>query len=128
MAHFAELDVGNTVLKVIVVNNDDCLDENGVESEAVGIAFCQGLLGANTRWKQTSYNSSFRRQYAGMGYTYNEILDVFVEQQPYPSWTLVASTAIWLPPVERPSVPDVYALIWDEENQEWDAILNQGAV
>lgn len=128
MAHFAELDGNNLVVRVIVVSNDDCLGADGKESEAVGIAFCQGLLGANTRWKQTSYNSRFRRQHAGIGYTYDELLDVFVEPQPYPSWALDVSTATWLPPVERPSVPDVYALVWDEENQEWDAILRQGDV
>jgi hypothetical protein len=128
MAHFAELAENNLVVRVIVVSNDDCLGADGEESEAVGVAFCQGLLGADTRWKQTSYNNNFRRQHAGIGYTYNELLDVFVEPQPYPSWALDASTATWLPPVERPSAPDVYALVWDEENKEWDAVLNQGAV
>ena len=128
MAHFARLDENNVVVQVIVVNNDDCLDENGVESEDVGVAFCQGLLGADTRWKQTSYNHKFRRQYAGAGYSYFEPLDVFVEPQPYSSWTFDTTTANWVSPVPKPSVPDIYALVWDEENQEWDAILNQGAV
>lgn len=128
MAHFAELDENNIVTRVIVVGNNDCLGADGKESEAVGVAFCQKLLGANTRWKQTSYNSNFRRRYAGQGYMYYEPLDVFVEPQPYPSWTFDATTATWLPPISKPTTPDIYDLIWDEENQEWDVVLNQGAV
>ena len=128
MAHFAQLNENNVVMMVIVVNNADCLDENSVESETVGIAFCQGLLGADTRWKQTSYNRKFRRNYAGKGYSYFEPLDVFVEPQPYPSWTFDTATANWVSPIPKPTVPDIYFLSWDEENQEWDAILNQGAV
>lgn len=77
MAHFAQLDENNTVIQVIVVSNDDCL-KNGVEDEDTGIAFCQSLLGTNTRWVQTSYNANFRKNYAGIGYTYNQQLDEFV--------------------------------------------------
>jgi len=76
MAHFAEIDENNVVLRVIVVSNDDCKDENGNESEAVGAAFCNRLLGGV--WKQTSYNANFRGVYAGIGYTYNAEFDVFV--------------------------------------------------
>ena len=79
MAHFAELDENNIVLRVIVVDNNDCKDENGNESEAVGIAFCQNLLGGV--WKQTSYNNNFRQKYAGIGYYYNEELDAFLPPQ-----------------------------------------------
>jgi hypothetical protein len=75
MAHFAQLDDNNVVLRVIVVHNNDCKDAEGNESEAVGVAFCQSLLGGN--WKQTSYNGNMRGMYAGIGYTYNPILDVF---------------------------------------------------
>ena len=78
MAHFAQLDENNIVLQVIVVHNNELLD-NGVESEAKGIAFCQSLFGANTIWKQTSYNANFRGTYAGIGYTYDPINDVFVK-------------------------------------------------
>ena len=77
MAHFAELDANNLVLRVIVVHNNELLD-NGVESEAKGIAFCQSLFGANTIWKQTSYNGNFRGMYAGIGYSYDPVNDVFV--------------------------------------------------
>jgi len=75
MAHFAQLDENNVVLRVIVVHNNECLDADGNESEAVGVAFCQNLLGGN--WKQTSYNGNMRGRYAGTGYTYNPTLDVF---------------------------------------------------
>ena len=70
MAHFAKLDANNIVEQVIVVNNNDIKDNSGAEVEAIGVAFCQKLLGANTNWKQTSYNSNFRGNYAGIGYTY----------------------------------------------------------
>ena len=75
MAHFAQLDENNVVLQVIVVHNNECLDADGNESEAIGVAFCQNLLGGN--WKQTSYNGNMRGVYAGIGYTYNPTLDVF---------------------------------------------------
>ena len=84
MAHFAQLDDNNTVLQVIVVHNNECLDENGNESEAVGVAFCQSLLGGN--WKQTSYNGNMRFNYAGIGYQYDAIRNAFIAPKPYPSW------------------------------------------
>jgi len=77
MAHFAQLDENNVVTQVIVVHNNELLD-NGVESEAKGIAFCQSLFGAETRWVQTSYNGNFRGCYAGIGYTYDAQANEFV--------------------------------------------------
>jgi len=77
MAHFAELNENNVVTQVIVVNNDELLD-NGVESEAKGVAFCQSLLGGN--WVQTSYNANFRGKYAGIGDTYDG--EKFVAPEP----------------------------------------------
>lgn len=78
MAHFAELDSNNTVLSVHVVNNSDITDENNQEQEQLGIAFLQNLHGADTQWVQTSYNNNFRGTYAGIGYTYDEVNDIFV--------------------------------------------------
>ena len=78
MAHFAELDNNNTVTRVIVIHNNELLDDNGNESEAKGIAFCKQLYGENTRWIQTSYNSSFRGIYAGVGCTYDPTANVFL--------------------------------------------------
>lgn len=77
MAHFAQLDENNVVTQVIVVSNDELMD-NGMESEAKGIAFCQSLFGADTRWVQTSYNDKLRGVYAGIGFTYDAEKDVFV--------------------------------------------------
>lgn len=116
MAHFAELDKNNTVLRVVVINNNDCLDENGNESEAVGVEFCQKLLGGT--WKQTSYNSNIRKNYAGPGYTYNSNLDAFISPQPFPSWTLDTETARWAPPTPMPTDGKLY--LWNEETQSWN--------
>lgn len=80
MAHFAELDENNIVKQVIVVHNNELIDEDGQEVEAKGIAFCQSLFGST--WAQTSYNSKFRKNYAGIGYVYDEQRDAFIEPKP----------------------------------------------
>lgn len=77
MAHFAELSPSSTVLRVVVVSNDDITDENGQEQESLGIAFLQNLLGPDTRWVQTSYNDNFRGRYAGIGMVYDPVADEF---------------------------------------------------
>lgn len=93
MAHFAELDATNTVTQVIVVHNNELLD-NGVESEAKGIAFCQSLFGGN--WVQTSYNASIRKNYAGVGYTYDPVRDAFIPPKPEEgNWILNEDTCRW---------------------------------
>jgi len=116
MAHFAELDANNVVLRVIVVDNKDTADANGVEKEHIGAAFCERLFGGN--WKQTSYNGSIRKHYAGIGYTYNSVRDAFIPPQPYPSWTL-DDDANWQPPVAMPTDGGRYS--WDEQTQQWVA-------
>lgn len=93
MAHFAQLDDNNTVLQVIVVHNNELLDENGQESEAKGIAFCQSLFGGN--WKQTSYNGNFRKNYAGIGFTYDEPRDAFIAPKPEGNWILDEEICQW---------------------------------
>lgn len=115
MAHFAQLDDNNVVTQVIVVNNNDCLLD-GVENEIVGVAFCKSLFGADTVWKQTSYNGNFRKHYASIGYTYQTDIDAFVPPQPYPLWTLDAN-AQWQPPVAMPTDGKVYS--WDEATTSW---------
>ena len=82
MAHFAKINENNLVTEILVINNADCLNQNGQESEAVGIAFCQSLYGPNTRWVQTSYNANIRGKYAGVGDTYDEVAGVFVAPAP----------------------------------------------
>ena len=107
MAHFAQLDENNVVTQVIVVGNDDCSDSNGTESESIGVAFCQKLLGADTNWKQTSYNGNMRGNYAGVGHTYMENVatlgvgstDIFIDPQPYNSWGISTTSAEWVSPI-----------------------------
>ena len=115
MAHFAELDETNIVKQVIVVHNNELLDENGNESEQKGIDFCVNLLGGT--WVQTSYNGSIRKRYAGVGYLYDPILDVFIKPNPYPSWTLNADTCDWEAPTPYPTDGKEY--YWDEPSLSW---------
>ena len=136
MAHFAQLDSDNVVTQVIVVGNDDTSDSNGVEVESIGVAFCQKLLGATTNWKQTSYNSNMRGNYAGIGYTFMSGVatlgvgstDVFVPQKPYASWTLSTTAAQWEPPSTpgaAPALTDEQTAagsyyVWNESNYQAD--------
>ena len=115
MAHFAEIDSSSVVQRVIVVANKDTADASGNESEAIGVAFCQNLLGGN--WKQTSYNGNIRKHYAGIGYTYDAAIDAFVPPQPYPSWVLNNATAEWVAPVPMPDDGAMYS--WDEDTLSW---------
>ena len=132
MAHFAKLE-NNIVTQVIVVSNSEISDNNGVESENIGVACCQKLLGAETNWKQTSYNSNMRGNYAGIGYTFMSGVatlgvgstDVFVPQKPYASWTLSTTAAVWEAPITQPTLTDeqiaagsYYA--WDESAYQAD--------
>lgn len=117
MAHFARLDENNVVTQVIVVANADTSDENGNEVESIGVAFCQRLFGADTQWKQTSYNGNIRKNYAGIGYTYNPIRDAFIPPQPYQSWVLDEATCQWQAPVPYPTDGQRYS--WDEATQAW---------
>jgi hypothetical protein len=120
MAHFAKLDANNVVLEIIVVSNDAVQNLSFPESEPIGIAFCQSLFGADTDWKQTSYNGNIRKNYAGIGYTYRADIDAFVPPQPYPSWTL-DDDARWQPPVPYPNDGKVYR--WDESTLSWVEIV-----
>ena len=96
MAHFAELDANNIVLRVIVVGNDMIFDSQGQESEQVGIAFCKSLFGENTRWIQTSYNNNIRKNYAGIDYIYDQTRDAFIAPQPDgEGWLLDETTCRW---------------------------------
>jgi hypothetical protein len=117
MAHFAQLSNDNTVSQVIVVNNADTIDQDGNESEAIGIAFCQTLLGADTSWRQTSYNAKIRKNYAGIGFTYDEDLDAFIPPKPFPSWSLDSQTCQWKPPIPYPTDGERYQ--WDEDELAW---------
>lgn len=114
MAHFAQLDEQNMVTQVIVVANEELLID-GVESEAKGIEFCQSLFGGS--WKQTSYNGKIRKNYAGIGFAYDEQRDAFIAPQPFPSWTLDEDACKWIAPVACPSDGKIYT--WDEATLSW---------
>lgn len=114
MAHFAKLDENNTVTQVIVVANEELM-VNGVESEQKGVDFCRALFGGV--WKQTSYNGKFRKNYAGVGFSYDAARDAFVPPKPWASWVLNETTCLWEPPVPRPSDGKIHA--WDEPTQQW---------
>ena len=133
MAHFAQLDDNNVVTQVIVVGNSDTADVNGVESENIGVAFCQSLLGAETNWKQTSYNGNMRGNYAGIGMTFMSGVatlgvgstDVFMPQQPHASWTISTTEARWEAPLTEPTLTDEQRAAgsyytWDESAYQAD--------
>ena len=133
MAHFAQLDDNNVVTQVIVVGNSDTADVNGVESENIGVAFCQSLLGAETNWKQTSYNGNMRGNYAGIGMTFMTGVatlgvgstDVFISQQPHASWTISTTEARWEAPLTEPTLTDEQRAAgsyytWDESAYQAD--------
>ena len=122
MAHFSKLDSENKVLKVVVVSNDI------VTTEQDGVDFLNNLHNSNDVWKQTSYNTyggqhrlggtPFRKNYAGIGYTYNEDKDAFIPPKPYNSWILNETTCLWVAPVQYPTDNQDY--IWNETSQTWD--------
>lgn len=122
MAHFAKLNENNIVIDVNSVHNNELLDENGNESEAKGIAFLVAWSGGYTNWKQTSYNATFRKNYAGIGYTYQADIDAFVPPKPYASWTLDAN-AQWQAPVAMPTDGAMYS--WDEATTSWIKIQGE---
>jgi hypothetical protein len=114
MAHYAQLDANNVVTQVVVIDNRDTADASGVEKEHIGAAFCERLFGGT--WKQTSYNGKIRKNYAGIGYTYNPSIDAFVPPKPFPSWVLNPH-AQWEAPVAMPTDGQMYS--WDEATTSW---------
>lgn len=120
MAHFAKIENG-IVTQVIVVDNKDTADAAGTEKEYIGAAFCERLLGGT--WKQTSYSGSIRKNYAGIGFTYNEDLDAFVPPKPHNSWTLNNNTAQWEAPTPMPT--DGKAYRWNEETTTWVEVAGE---
>lgn len=117
MAHFAKISNG-IVTQIIVVHNNELLVD-GVEVESKGVQFCKSLFGGT--WLQTSYNGRIRKQYAGVGYTYDADANVFVAPQPFPSWSL-DSNYDWQPPTQQPEG----SFYWDEESLSWLPIPDAG--
>jgi hypothetical protein len=120
MAHFAELDENNIVTKVVVIHNNELLDGE-TESEAKGVEFCSTLFG-HPNWIQTSYNNNMRKQFAGIGFSYDDVNDVFISPQPYPSWSLDENHD-WQAPISKPEDDKKYA--WNEDTQSWDEIITE---
>jgi hypothetical protein len=124
MAHFAELNNSNEVLRVVVISNED-VNANGGELSSEAEAFVASIVPHSedgTVWKQTSYNNNFRKQYAGIGHTYDAIKNKFISPKPYPSWSL-DSNDDWQAPVAYPSHTTIgsaqVTIYWDEDNQKW---------
>lgn len=117
MAHFAKLDSDNIVTQVVVVDNSVLEKADGTESELKGKQFLNSLLGTAT-WKQTSYNGSIRKNFAGVGYKYDSTKDAFIPPKPFASWTLNDTTCLWEAPVAYPTDGNIHN--WDEANQQWN--------
>tara|TARA_R100000005_G_C4949199_1_gene170450 strand:- start:119 stop:499 length:381 start_codon:yes stop_codon:yes gene_type:complete len=126
MAHFAKLNSENIVEQILVVSNEVATNEQA------GVDFLNNLLKTNDTWKQTSYNTvggvhklggtPFRKNYAGVGYKYDESRDAFIAPKPYNSWTLNETSCLWEAPTPYPDDGNLY--IWDEENLMWNLINN----
>jgi hypothetical protein len=116
MAHFAQIDENNIVQQLLVVSNENCGNLEFPESEPIGQDFINSI-GLEGNWKQTSYNSTFRKRYAGLDDVYDESRDAFLPIKPFPSWILNEDTCLWESPIERPNDDKFYD--WDEENLTW---------
>ena len=116
MAHFTKFGLNSVVIDICTVDNTDILDDNGNESESKGVALLLELTGYPF-WTQTSYNNNFRKNYAGIGYTYDAIRDAFIPPQNYSSWILNEDTCQWEAPFTYPMDGSVY--IWNEETLNW---------
>jgi hypothetical protein len=137
MAHFCKLGVGNIVEKVEIVSNDIAT------TEQAGVDFLNNLYGTKDVWKKTSYNTKggvhtqggtpFRKNFAGIGWKYDQTRDAFIEPKPFNSWTLNETTCQWEAPVDKPitytqnltdidnnQISDRYS--WNEQNQTWDLV------
>lgn len=129
MAHFAQIDDNNIVVQVIVVEQD---------------VINSGLFGDPTRWIQTSYNTrggvhygqdgqpdngvALRKNYAGIGYTYDSVRDAFIPPKPYPSWVLNEETCFWEAPVAQPAPQEGVFYSWNEDTQSWDSVTVTPAI
>jgi len=121
MAHFARLNETNQVISVEVVNNDVIIDSDGNEQEQVGIDFLTQLNGGVGWYKQTSYNATFRKNYAGVGYTYDGVRDAFIPPQEFLSWVLNEDTCRYEAPTP---CPEEGRYVWDESTTSWKQLEN----
>jgi len=120
MAHFAKLGLNSKVIGVHVVDNEVIADAAGNEQEQIGIDYLMQIHGYPF-WVQTSYNNNIRKNYAGIGYKYDDELDAFIPPKPYSSWALNEDTCNWEAPIPKPDDGLNYG--WEEEAQEWIEII-----
>lgn len=129
MAHFAELDKNNVVIRVVVVANEDIKTLSGKESERIGLDFLEKLYG-HRRWKQTSYNSfggihsrgksNMRKNFASIGSEFKSHTNSFIFKKPFPSWRLEALSGLWGPPISMPKDNNLYK--WKEDTLKWEKV------
>ena len=119
MASFAKIGLNNKVIAVHSVHNNELKDSNGVEQEILGVEFLTNLHGWAI-WKQTSYNNNFRKNHAGIGYTYDETRNAFIPPKPFNSWILNEDTCLWNSPVAMPIDDNKYS--WNESTLTWDIV------
>ena len=131
MAHFAELNSNNIVIRVVVACNQDITNNGGEQSEQAALHFQTICPFSNegVRWVQTSYNNNFRKQYAGINHTYDPIKDKFILPQPYSSWSLNINDD-WQAPITYPTIlldsnNKYYTISWNENEQKWTGIDSQ---
>jgi len=119
MASFAKIGLNNKVIEVLSVKNEFLHDSNGVEQETNGVDFLTKLTGYPL-WKQTSYNNKIRKNYAGVGMTYDEDRDAFIPKKPFNSWVLNEDTCLWESPVIYPNDGQKYE--WNETIKNWELV------
>jgi hypothetical protein len=123
MAYFAKLGTGNIVEQVISINNSVITDANGVEQEQLGVDFINKLYNTRDVWKQTSYNNNIRKNFAGIGFQYDQTRDAFIPKKPYNSWILNEQTCLWESPIPLPSDASFDKRYqWNEQIQNWELI------
>ena len=122
MAYFAKLGTGNIVEQVISINNSVITDNNGVEQEQLGNDFINKLYNTRDVWKQTSYNNNIRKNYAGIGYSYDQTRDAFIAPKPFNSWILNEDTCRWEAPVSMPTteLEENQHYSWNEFIINWE--------
>ena len=122
MAHFAKINNENIVEQVLVVNNEVLLKSDGTESELKGKQFLISVFGIS-KWIQTSYNGTIRKNFAGLGYKYDSTRDAFVPPQPFESWILNEETCLWDSPILYPSDDKIYN--WNEDILNWEELITE---
>jgi len=120
MAYFAKLGTGNIIEAVISINNSVITDSNGIEQEKLGLDFINKLYNTRDVWKQTSYNRTFRKNFAGIGYEYDQTRNAFIPPKPYNSWILNEDTCNWEAPVSKPQDDNRYT--WNESTLTWNIV------